>query len=408
MLQIKKGILKMENEKLELIVDSKVDSKELETTVLNEGKITETKIENSLNYEKLAPAEKEAINNFLKELDVTNTAQILQYGASAQKNISKFSDSVLSEVKTKDTGAIGNLLSDLVTEIKSFNDDTASVTHSQKGLLSVFNSAKKQFNRLLAKYNKVEGNIDNIEKSLEAQKLIMLKDIATFDTMYEKNLEYFKQLSLYIIAGEKKLEELNNVTLPALRKRAEETNDQLDVQAVKDMSDTINRFEKKLYDLKTTRVISIQMAPQIRLIQNNDSELINKIQSSLINTIPLWKNQIVIALGIANSKRALDTQKKVTDITNEMLKQNSEILKQGTTEIAQESERAVVDVETLQKTNNDLIETLDKLIAIHDAGREKRLVAEGELVKIESELKNKLLEVKINAKKEDNMLNSNN
>ncbi len=398
----------MENEKLELIVDSKVDSKELETTVLNEGKITETKIENSLNYEKLAPAEKEAINNFLKELDVTNTAQILQYGASAQKNISKFSDSVLSEVKTKDTGAIGNLLSDLVTEIKSFNDDTASVTHSQKGLLSVFNSAKKQFNRLLAKYNKVEGNIDNIEKSLEAQKLIMLKDIATFDTMYEKNLEYFKQLSLYIIAGEKKLEELNNVTLPALRKRAEETNDQLDVQAVKDMSDTINRFEKKLYDLKTTRVISIQMAPQIRLIQNNDSELINKIQSSLINTIPLWKNQIVIALGIANSKRALDTQKKVTDITNEMLKQNSEILKQGTTEIAQESERAVVDVETLQKTNNDLIETLDKLIAIHDAGREKRLVAEGELVKIESELKNKLLEVKINAKKEDNMLNSNN
>ena len=206
-------------------------------------------------------------------------------------------------------------------------------------------------------------------------------------------------MSLYIIAGEKKLEELNTVTLPALQKKAQETNDQLDAQAVKDMADTINRFEKKLYDLKTTRIISIQMAPQIRLIQNNDSELVNKIQSSLINTIPLWKNQVVIALGIANSKKALDTQKKVTDLTNDMLKSNSEILKQGTIQIAQESERAVVDIETLQKTNSDLIETIDNLIQIHSEGKAKRLAAEGELVKIESELKNKLLEIKLESEK---------
>ena len=244
-------------ETLELKVTEKIDSKKLENTILNGNEITETKIEKSLNYDELTPVEQEAINSFLQKIDVTNTAQLLQYGASAQTNISKFSDSVLTEVKTKDTGAVGELLSNLVTEIKSFNDDTTSITSPQKGIFSIFNSAKKQFDKLLAKYNKVEVNIDKIEKMLESQKLTMLKDIATFDTMYEKNLEYFKQLSLYIIAGEKKLEELNNVTLPALKQKAEETNDQLDIQAVKDMSDTINRFEKKLYDLKTTRIISI-------------------------------------------------------------------------------------------------------------------------------------------------------
>ncbi len=388
-------------EDLKLEVNEKVDKKQLETTILDGNEISENKIENSLNYDKLSDTEKQAINTFLEKLDATNTAQLLQYGSSAQNNISKFSDYVLSEVKTKDTGAVGDLLASLVTEIKGFNSDAASITTEQKGILGMFNSAKKQFDKILAKYNKVEVNIDKIEKMLESQKLTMLKDIATFDTMYEKNLEYFKQLSLYIIAGEKKLEELNTVTLPALQKKAQETNDQLDVQAVKDMSDTINRFEKKLYDLKTTRIISIQMAPQIRLIQNNDSELINKIQSSLINTIPLWKNQVVIALGIANSKKALETQKKVTDLTNDMLKANSEILKQGTIQIAQESERAIVDVETLQKTNTDLIETIDNLIQIHTDGKAKRLAAEGELVKIESELKNKLLEVKIASENND-------
>ena len=223
----------------------------------------------------------------------------------------------------------------------------------------------------------------------------MLKDITIFDTMYEKNLEYFKEISLYIIAGEKKLEELKTVTLPALKKAAEESKEQIDVQKVNDMSNMINRFEKKLYDLKTTRIISIQMAPQIRLIQNNDSELVEKIQSSLINTIPLWKNQIVIALGINNAKNALGAQRAVTDMTNEMLKKNSDLLKQGTIEITEESERAIVDVETLKRTNKDIIDTLDKVLEIHENGRIKRAEAEKELTTIEEELKSKLLEIKV-------------
>ena len=380
-------------EELELKLDA-MDSKKLETAlVVQEGtQISEEKVESSLSYDELSDTEKAAIDAFLSKIDITNTAQILQFGASAQTNISKFSDSVLTEVKTKDTGKVGDLLSDLVSELKSFQGETFNITNSKP---SIFNSAKKQISKVVAKYNKVENNIDVIEKTLESQKLNMLKDIATFDTMYEKNLEYFKELSLYIIAGEKKLEELKTVTLPALQEKAKDTNDQLDVQAVKDMADTINRFEKKLYDLKTTRIISIQMAPQIRLIQNNDSELVNKIQSSIINTIPLWKNQVVIALGLANAKSALETQRKVTDLTNEMLKSNSELLKQGTIEVAKESERAIVDIETLSKTNADVIETLDKVLEIHEDGKRKRQEAEVELLKIESELKNKLLEVKI-------------
>ena len=223
----------------------------------------------------------------------------------------------------------------------------------------------------------------------------MMKDIAIFDTMYDKNLQYFKELSLYIIAGEKKLEELKNVTLPELQKAAEESQEQTDAQLVNDMVAIINRFEKRIYDLKTTRIISIQMAPQIRLIQNNDSELVEKIQSSLINTIPLWKNQIVIALGLTNAKNALGAQKQVSEITNQMLQKNSELLKQGTIQIAEESEKAVVDVATLQKTNQDIIATLDKVLEIHETGRVKRQEAEAELEKIEGELKDKLLEIKI-------------
>ena len=381
----------MESLELEL---GKTDAEQIEKAlnVSENTQISENEVENSLSYDKLTDAEKAAIDNFLNKIDVSNTAQILQFGASAQKNISKFSDSVLSEVKTKDTGKVGDLLADLVTEVKGFQADSTNILNSKIGL---FNSVKKQIAKLIAKYDKVENNIDNIEKTLEAQKLTMLKDIATFDTMYEKNLEYFKELSLYIIAGEKKLEELKNVTLPELQEKAKQTGEQLDAQAVKDMADIINRFEKKLYDLKTTRIISIQMAPQIRLIQNNDSELINKIQSSIINTIPLWKNQVVIALGLANSKTVLETQRKVTDLTNDMLKANSELLKQGTIEVTKESERAIVDVETLSKTNADIIETLDKILEIHTEGKKKRQEAEVELIKIESELKNKLLEVKI-------------
>ena len=356
-------------------------------------KVSEATVEKSLNYDLLTDNEKAAIDDFIQKVDISDTTQLLQYGSSAQSKISKFSDNVLQNVKTKSTGEVGNLLTDLVVQIKDFDTDVPDSLEA-KGIFGIFHNVKKQVEKLIAKYDKVENNISKIEKQLESHKLQMLKDIAVFDTMYEKNLEYFKELSLYIIAGEKKLNELNTVVLPELKKKAEESGEQADIQAVNDLANAINRFEKKIYDLKTTRIISIQMAPQIRMIQNNDSELVDKIQSSLINTIPLWKNQIVIALGITNAKNALGAQKQVTELTNDMLKKNSELLKQGSIEIAEESEKAIVDIETLQKTNRDIIDTLDKVIEIHENGRVKRQEAEKELVNIEEELKAKLLEIK--------------
>ena len=379
-------------EELELKVSQEPKKEEVENLINDAEKVTDEKIEESLNYEALSDEEKKAIEEFNKKLNVEDATQVLQYGAKAQAKISQFSDSVLEGVKTKKTGEVGDLLSDLVAEIKSFD---SAVIADNKGIGKLFNSAKKQLDKITAKYSKVETNIDRVEQQLENHKLQMLKDITIFDTMYEKNLEYFKELSLYIIAGERKLKELREVTLPALQQKARETGDQLDVQKVNDMENTINRFEKKIYDLKTTRVISIQMAPQIRLLQNNEAELVEKIQGSLINTIPLWKNQIVLALGINNAKQALGAQKAVTDVTNSMLQKNSEILKQGSVQIAEESERAIVDIETLQKTNRDLIETLDKVIEIHENGRAKRAEAEQELLNIEQELKDKMIEIKV-------------
>lgn len=383
-------------EALELKVEpKKEESKKIEKEILTgEEKVTEEKVESSLNYDLLSQEEKDAIDEFCAKVDVADTTQVLQYGSKAQTKISTFSDSVLENVKTKSTGEAGELLASLVAEVKDF-DTNVPATMNPKGLSGLFFNAKKQITKMIAKFNKVETNIDKIEKQLETEKIRMLKDITVFDTMYEKNLEYFKELSLYIIAGEKKLEELKNVTLPEAKKLAEQTGEQNDIQKVNDLVSAINRFEKKIYDLKTTRIISIQMAPQIRLIQNNDSELVEKIQSSLINTIPLWKNQIVIALGIANAKSALGVQKAVTDTTNDMLQKNSELLKQGTIEIAEESEKSIVNVETLQKTNKDIIETLDKVLEIHANGRIKRVEAEKELVNIENELKKKMLEIKM-------------
>ncbi len=381
------------SDNIELKIENNLDTKKIEDEIsVTDEKVSEEVVENSLNYDNLEPAEKAAIDEFIQKVDVTDTTQIIQYGSTAQNKISSFSDTVLDNVKTKDTGEVGDLLTELVSEIKDFDADAAG---ESKGLFGIFNNVKKQASKLIAKYDKVENNIDKIEKQLENHKLQMLKDINIFDKMYEKNLEYFKELSLYIIAGEKKLEELRNVTLPELQAKAQETGEQIDAQKVNDLNNMINRFEKKIYDLKTTRIISIQMAPQIRMIQNNDTELVEKIQSSLINTIPLWKNQMVIALGISNAKKALKAQKEVTDLTNDMLKKNSELLKQGTIEIAEQSEKAIVDIETLQKTNKDVIETLDKVLEIHAQGRLKRAEAEKELVNIEQELKNKVLEINI-------------
>ena len=383
-------------ENLELKVEKQMDEKKFDN-LAEEKKVTDEKIEESLNYDLLSKEEKKAIEEFNSKIDVSDAAQVLQYGAAAQEKISKFSDSILEDVKTKNTGEVGDLLADLVSQIKSFDSDIAG--SSNKGIIAkLFSNAKKELDRIIAKYSKIEKNIDTIESGLEKDKLQMLKDISIFDTMYEKNLEYFKEISLYIIAGDKKIEELRNKVLPELKAKAEKSGDQLDIQKVNDMENTINRFEKKVYDLKTTRIIAIQMAPQIRLLQNNEAELVEKIQSSITNTIPLWKNQMVLALGINNAREALKSQQAVSKLTNDMLVKNSETLKQGSIQIAEESEKAIVDIETLQKTNQDLIETLDQVIEIHKNGREKRQEAEKVLEDIEKELKSKMLEIHVDKK----------
>ena len=382
---------------MELKVENKLTKEEAQKLTNNVSNITNEKIEKSLNYDELSKAEKKAVDEFNKKIDVMDSTQVLQYGVSAQNKISEFSDSVLEDVKTKSTGDVGELLANLVTEIKSF--DSSISGKEPKGLAKLFHSIKKEANYILAKYNKIENNIDTIEKGLENNKLMLLKDINLFDTMYDKNLDYFKEISLYIIAGERKIEELKTKVLPELKKKAQESNDQIEIQKVNDMENQINRFEKKLYDLKTTRIISIQMAPQIRLLQNNDALLVEKIQSSITNTIPLWKNQIVLALGINNSKKALKGEQAVSKLTNEMLKKNSETLKQGSIDIAKEAEKSIVDIETLKKTNQDIIETLDTVIKIHEDGRIKRAEATKELENIEKVLKDKLLEINVGNKK---------
>lgn len=383
-------------ESIELKVEKKLEEREAEKLVNDAKQITDEKIEQSLNYNLLSEEEKRAIDEFNSKIDVHDTTQVLQFGSQAQSKISRFSDSVLEDVKTKNLGEVGDMLADLVSQIKSFDSDISN--QNKSGLAKLFTSAKKQLDRIISKYNKIDNNIDLIEKGLDKHKLQMLKDINIFDTMYQKNLDYFKELSLYIIAGERKLKELREVTLPELQKIAQESGEQLDAQKVNDMENIINRLEKKIYDLKTTRIISIQMAPQIRILQNNEAELVEKIQGSLTNTIPLWKNQMVLALGINNARQALGAQKAVTKLTNDMLKKNSELLKQGSIEVAEESERAIVDVETLQKTNADIIETLDKVIEIHENGRIRRQEAEMSLEEIEKELKEKMIDLKVNNK----------
>ena len=380
---------------IELKTVKKIDDKEVELLTKDVDSVTDEKIEKSLNYDELTKEEQKAVDEFNAKIDPNDATEILGFGSAAQAKISEFSDSVLESVKTKSTGEVGNLLGELVAEIKSFDAD---INGSSKGLGKIFSSAKKQLDKIIAKYNKVENNIDTIEKGLTKDKLQMLKDISLFDQMYEKNLDYFKEISLYIIAGERKLEELRTKVLPELKAQAEKSGEQMDVQKVSDMENAINRFEKKIYDLKTTRIISLQMAPQIRLLQNNEAELVEKIQSSLTNTIPLWKNQIVLALGINNAKRALKNQQAVSKLTNEMLAKNSETLKQGSIEIAEESEKAIVDVETLKKTNADLLETLDTVLKIHEEGKARRAQAEVELENIEKELKDKMLEIHVDEK----------
>ncbi len=337
----------------------------------------------------LTPEELRAVEEFSHKIDITDTNAILQYGASSQKNIADFSGTTLESVRTKDMGEVGGMLSDLVVQLRGFSYGE----EEKRGIFGFKRKAESQIATLKAQYDKAEANVDKIAEMLEKHQITLLKDVATLDKMYELNLAYFKELTMYILAGKKKIQECREKILPELQRKARETGAPEDAQAANDYANMIVRFEKKIHDLELTRMISVQMAPQIRLIQNNDTLMVEKIQTSLVNTIPLWKSQMVLALGQHHSQQAMEAQREVTNMTNELLRRNAEKLKQGSIEIARESERGVVDIETLKATNQSLIDTLEEVRTIQAEGAAKRRQAEAELGKIESDLKRKLLEI---------------
>ncbi|AKN31805.1 tellurium resistance protein [Clostridium carboxidivorans P7] len=337
----------------------------------------------------LTEEEKKLVDEFVDKIDITNTNSILQYGVGAQKKIADFSETALNNVKTKDLGEIGDMLSNVVVELKNFD-----TSEEKKGFFSFFKKASEKIDHMKAKYDKVEGNINKICNTLEKHQIQLLKDIAMLDKMYEINKVYFKELCMYILAGRKKLSKLEKEELPILAERARISGLPEDAQATNDFVALCNRFEKKIHDLELTRMISLQMAPQIRLVQNNDSLMSEKIQSTIVNTIPLWKSQIVLALGVAHSSNAAKVQNEVTNMTNELLRKNAETLKMSTIEVAKESERGIVDIDTLRQTNESLISTLDEVLRIQTEGRQKRKEAEVELQNIEEQLKNRLLKLR--------------
>ena len=337
----------------------------------------------------LSAEEKVAVEAFSKKINIMDSNMILQYGAAAQKNVASFSENALQSVRTKDLGEVGKDLSELVVELKGFGEE-----EEKKGFFGLFKKAGNKLETMKAQYSKVESNVDRIARELEQHQVTLLKDVAMLDQMYELNLRYYKELTMYILAGKKKLADVRENDLPALKARAEQTGAQEDAQRYNDMAQMCERFEKKLHDLELTRMISIQMGPQTRLLQNNDTLMVEKIQSSLVNTIPLWKSQMVLALGMEHSRQATAAQSAVTDMTNELLKKNADMLKMGTVAVAKESERSIVDLETLQHTNQQLISTLDEVLTIQREGAAKRREAEVELSKIEGELKQKLLELR--------------
>ena len=343
-----------------------------------------------LDISSLSPAEQAAVRDFSEKIDIKNTDQIMNYGSAAQKNISEFSDAALSSVKTKDLGECGDMLSELVVELKGLNFDE----EEKKGFLGLFKKASQTIAEKKAQFDKAEVNVDKIVEELEKHEITLMKDISMMDKMYEKNEEYMKELTMYILAGKLKIEHLRNVELPEYVAKAKETGLPEDAQAANDFANLIGRFEKKIHDLELTRTISVQMAPQIRMVQNNDSLMAEKIRSSIVNTIPLWKNQMVLALSLYHSEQAMQAQRNVTDVTNELLMKNAKTLHQGSVNVAKESERGIVDMETLKQTNLELIATLDEVRQIQDDGRARRAQAEDELARIEGELKDKLLEMK--------------
>ncbi|MCI5568234.1 MAG: toxic anion resistance protein [Lachnospiraceae bacterium] len=338
----------------------------------------------------LSDEEKKTVADFVDKIDIKNSGIILQYGAAAQKRVADFSDSALKGVKTKDLGEVGTMLAGLITELKGFS----AGTEEKKGLFGRIKEKITDVAKLKAKYDSAEANVNKITAALETHSDQLQKDIIMLDKMYESNLTYFKELTMYILAGKEKLDKERKTTLIELEEKAKKSGLTEDAQAAKDFDDLCNRFDKKISDLELTRTISMQMAPQIRLVQNGDTLMVEKIQSTINNTIPLWKNQMVIALGMAHSQSAMEAERKVTDLTNELIKKNAESLKAGSIEIAKESERGIVDMETIKYTNQQLIETLDEVVKIQDEGRAKRREAENELGQIEAELKAKLLDIR--------------
>lgn len=351
------------------------EKKEVEPVQIDESMLTEE--------------ERKVVDEFSKKIDIADSQLVLQYGSAAQKSVASFSESALSSVRTKDLGEVGDTLSDLVVELKSFGEE-----EDKGGIFGFFKKAGNRMETMKAQYGKAETNVEKIARELEQHQVRLMKDIAMFDQMYELNLKYYKELTMYIIAGKKRLAEVRATDVEALRKKAESTGAAEDAQAYNDMVQMCDRFEKKLHDLELTRMVSIQMGPQTRMLQNNDMLMVEKIQSSLVNTIPLWKSQMVLALGLENSRKATAAQSAVTNATNELLKKNADMLKMGTVAAAKEAERSIIDIETLQHTNQQLISTLDEVIQIQRDGAQKRREAEVELGRIEGELKQKLMELR--------------
>jgi len=343
-------------------------------------------------WNEMSPEDRQKVLDIAAQIDISDSQSIIQYGGLAQSDISKFSDAMLEQIRAKDSGEVGEVLTDLLVKVQDLNID--AIDPNQKGFSKLFGGLRRETNKFIARYDKLSVQIEKIIDQLERAKLQLIRDITALDTMYEKNLDYLNQLDIYIMAGSLKLKDLNDKVMPQLKEKATKTGDPVDAQKVKDMAELISRFEKKLHDLKLSRMIAIQTAPQIRLIQNNDQTLVEKIQSSIMNTIPLWKNQIAIAITMIRQQNALKLQRDVTNTTNDLLARNSEMLKVSSIEIARENERAIVDIETLKKVNADLIITLEETLKIQQDGRAKRLQAETELKAMEDEIKRKLLDIK--------------
>ena len=353
----------------------------------------ETPAQIESQIEKLTPEQRNRVNELKESIDLMDSQAAIQYGVGAQRNISSFADNILTQIRSKDSGHVGDMMSELMIKVKDVGVDKLG-EESFLDKIPLLKDASRSVRKFMQRYETLEVQIDRIEGELDKARMELLKDIGMFDGLYEKNLDYFRELQVYIVAGEEKIREIRTETIPALREQAQAKGDPMSAQLVTDFEDTVNRFEKKVHDLKLSKTIAIQTAPQIRLIQNNDKLLVDKIQTAVLNTIPLWKSQIVIALGLSRQQSALKMQREVSDTTNALLRKNAELLKQNTIEVAKESERGIVDIETLKKVNADLIETIEETIKIQQEGRTARQNAEAELAGIESQLKNVLLEAR--------------